>query len=31
VTEITYRQAVRDALAEELERDERVVLLGEDV
>jgi len=29
--EVTYREAVRDALAEELERDERVVLLGEDV
>jgi pyruvate/2-oxoglutarate/acetoin dehydrogenase E1 component len=28
---MTYREAVRDALAEELERDERVVLLGEDV
>jgi acetoin:2,6-dichlorophenolindophenol oxidoreductase subunit beta len=31
VREVTYREAVRDALAEELERDERVVLLGEDV
>ena len=29
--EVTYREAVRDAIAEELERDERVVLLGEDV
>ena len=29
--EVTYREAVRDALAEELERDERVILLGEDV
>ncbi len=29
--EVSYREAVRDALAEELERDERVVLLGEDV
>ena len=29
--EVTLREAVRDALAEELERDERVVLLGEDV
>ena len=29
--EVTYREAVRDALAEELERDERVVLLGEDI
>jgi pyruvate/2-oxoglutarate/acetoin dehydrogenase E1 component len=31
VREVTYREAVRDALAEELERDKRVVLLGEDV
>jgi pyruvate/2-oxoglutarate/acetoin dehydrogenase E1 component len=31
VREVTFREAVRDALAEELERDERVVLLGEDV
>jgi pyruvate/2-oxoglutarate/acetoin dehydrogenase E1 component len=31
VREVTYREAVRDALAEELERDERVVLLGEDI
>ncbi len=29
--EVTFREAVRDGLAEELERDERVVLLGEDV
>lgn len=29
--EITYREAVRHALAEELERDENVVLLGEEV
>lgn len=29
--EITYRQAIREALAEEMERDERVFLLGEDV
>ena len=29
--EVTYREAVRDALAEEFERDERVVLLGEDI
>ena len=28
---VTYREAVRDALAEELARDDRVVLLGEDV
>jgi pyruvate/2-oxoglutarate/acetoin dehydrogenase E1 component len=31
VAELTYRLAVRDALAEELERDERVFLLGEDL
>jgi pyruvate/2-oxoglutarate/acetoin dehydrogenase E1 component len=31
VSESTYRLAVRDALLEELERDERVFLLGEDV
>jgi acetoin:2,6-dichlorophenolindophenol oxidoreductase subunit beta len=31
VSEIAYRTAIRDALAEEMERDERVVLLGEDV
>jgi pyruvate/2-oxoglutarate/acetoin dehydrogenase E1 component len=31
VREVTYREAVRDALAEELEPDERVVLLGEDI
>ncbi|WP_221030122.1 alpha-ketoacid dehydrogenase subunit beta [Actomonas aquatica] len=29
--EITYREAVRHALAEELERDENVVLMGEEV
>lgn len=29
--EVTFREAVRDGLAEELERDERVVLLGEDI
>jgi pyruvate/2-oxoglutarate/acetoin dehydrogenase E1 component len=28
---VTYREAVRDALAEELERDPSVVLLGEDI
>ena len=28
---ITYRQAVRDALAEEIERDENVCLMGEEV
>ena len=31
MAELTYRLAVRDALAEEMERDERIVLLGEDV
>ncbi|HJS49758.1 MAG TPA: transketolase C-terminal domain-containing protein [Gaiellaceae bacterium] len=29
--EVTFREAVRDGLAEELERDERVMLLGEDI
>jgi pyruvate/2-oxoglutarate/acetoin dehydrogenase E1 component len=28
---VSYREAVRDALAEEMERDPRVILLGEDV
>ena len=31
MTEIAYRQAVRDAIADEMDADERVVLLGEDV
>jgi len=31
VTAIAYRQAVRDALRDEMEADERVVLMGEDV
>jgi pyruvate/2-oxoglutarate/acetoin dehydrogenase E1 component len=31
LSELTYRLAVRDALAEEMARDSRVVLLGEDV
>jgi acetoin:2,6-dichlorophenolindophenol oxidoreductase subunit beta len=31
VAELTYRQAVAAALAQEMERDERVVLLGEDI
>jgi len=31
VREVSFRDAVRDALAEELERDERVFLMGEDV
>jgi len=29
--EITYRQALNEALVEEMERDERVFLMGEDV
>jgi len=29
--ELTYRQAVAAALAQEMARDERVVLLGEDI
>jgi pyruvate dehydrogenase E1 component beta subunit len=29
--EITYRQAIRDALAEEVERDENVIIMGEEV
>jgi pyruvate/2-oxoglutarate/acetoin dehydrogenase E1 component len=29
--ELSYREAVQDGLAEEMDRDERVVLLGEDV
>src|SRR5690242_11214234 len=31
VAEVEFRVAVRDALAEELERDERVIFFGEDV
>ena len=31
MSELTYRLAIRDALAEEMGRDERVVLIGEDV
>ena len=31
MADLTYRLAVRDALAEEMERDANVVLLGEDV
>jgi pyruvate/2-oxoglutarate/acetoin dehydrogenase E1 component len=31
VSELSFRQAIRDGLAEEMERDERVVLFGEDV
>jgi pyruvate dehydrogenase E1 component beta subunit len=31
MTEVTYRQAVTQALADELEADERVILFGEDV
>lgn len=29
--ELTYAQAINEALAEELERDERVILMGEDI
>lgn len=29
--EILYRDAIREALDEEMERDDRVVLLGEDI
>lgn len=31
MSELSFRQAIRDALAEEMERDPRVVLFGEDV
>ena len=31
MAELTYRQAVAAALAQEMARDDRVVLLGEDV
>jgi pyruvate/2-oxoglutarate/acetoin dehydrogenase E1 component len=31
MAEITYREAIRDALAEEMRRDERVFVMGEDV
>ena len=31
MAEVEFREAIRDALAEELERDERVVVFGEDV
>jgi acetoin:2,6-dichlorophenolindophenol oxidoreductase subunit beta len=31
VAELEFREAIRDALAEELERDERVIFFGEDV
>ncbi|HET9235335.1 MAG TPA: alpha-ketoacid dehydrogenase subunit beta [Candidatus Eisenbacteria bacterium] len=30
-TEVTYLEAIREALFEEMERDERVILLGEDI
>ena len=30
-TEITYLEAIREALFEEMERDERVIMLGEDI
>jgi pyruvate dehydrogenase E1 component beta subunit len=29
--EITYRQAIHDAMVEEMRRDERVFLIGEDI
>ncbi|HJY84164.1 MAG TPA: alpha-ketoacid dehydrogenase subunit beta, partial [Candidatus Binatia bacterium] len=29
--ELTYREALREAMAEEMERDERVFLMGEEV
>ena len=29
--EITYRQALKDAMIDELERDENVVIIGEEV
>jgi len=31
MSEITYRQALKDALSEEIERDENVVIIGEEV
>ena len=31
MAEITYLEAIREALVEEMERDERVFLLGEDI
>ena len=31
MTETTFRQALNDAIAEEMRRDERVIILGEDV
>jgi pyruvate dehydrogenase E1 component beta subunit len=31
VREITYKQAIQEALREEMRRDERVFLLGEDI
>jgi acetoin:2,6-dichlorophenolindophenol oxidoreductase subunit beta len=29
--EITYRQAIHDAMVEEMRRDQRVFLMGEDI
>ena len=29
--ELTYAEAIREALREEMHRDERVILLGEDI
>ena len=31
MSELRYREALRDALAEEMDRDERVFLMGEDI
>ena len=31
MTETTFRQALNDALFEEMRRDDRVIILGEDV
>jgi len=31
MTEITYREAIKQALREEMQRDERVFLIGEDI
>ena len=31
MAEITYRDAIRDALREEMQRDERVFIMGEEV
>ena len=31
MAELTYREAVADAIAQEMERDDKVVFLGEDI